>query len=58
VAEAIKSTQTDPAQYLIAMKYINAFSEVVKNNDKTLVVPYESSAMLGSLQSIKEIFQK
>jgi hypothetical protein len=40
------------------MKYINAFSKVVKNNDKTLVVPYESSAMLGSLQSIKEIFQK
>ena len=58
VAEAIKSTQTDPAQYLIAMKYINAFSEVVKNNDKTLVVPYESSAMLGSLRAMKDIFQK
>ena len=58
VAEAVKSTQADPTQYLIAMKYIKAFSEVVKNNDKTLIVPYESSALLGSVQTLQQIFKQ
>ncbi|MCK4957207.1 MAG: SPFH/Band 7/PHB domain protein, partial [Candidatus Cloacimonetes bacterium] len=53
----VKSTGTDPAQYLIALKYISAFAEVIKNNDKTVVVPYESSAMLGSVKMIENIFK-
>lgn len=57
IAEAVKVTGTDPAQYMIAMKYIAAFSEVIKNNDKTLVVPYESSALLGSIKSMEKIFK-
>jgi regulator of protease activity HflC (stomatin/prohibitin superfamily) len=57
ITESVKQTGTDPAHYLIAVKYIKAFSEVVKNNDKTVVVPYESSAMLGSVKTIEKIFK-
>ncbi|MBT3168365.1 MAG: SPFH/Band 7/PHB domain protein [Candidatus Cloacimonetes bacterium] len=57
ISKAVAKTGTDPAQYLLAVKYINAFQEVVKNNDKTIVVPYESSAMLGSVKSLEKIFK-
>ena len=57
ISSSVKSTGTDPAQYLIALKYISAFAEVIKNNDKTVVVPYESSAMLGSVKMIENIFK-
>jgi len=56
VALAVEKTGTDPAQYLLAVKYIKAFSEIVQNNDKTVVVPYEASAMLGSVKSLEKIF--
>ncbi|MCF7918354.1 MAG: SPFH/Band 7/PHB domain protein [Candidatus Cloacimonetes bacterium] len=57
IMSAVKTTATDPAQYMLAMKYINAFAEIVQKNDKTVVIPYESSAILGSLESIKGIFK-
>jgi len=49
---------TDPAQYLIAMKYMQALPEMMKGqNNKMIVVPYESSALMGSLASMKELFK-
>lgn len=57
VAESLKLSDTDPAQYLIALRYIAAFNDVIQNNDKTLVVPYESSAMLGSVKAMEKIFK-
>ena len=57
VASAVEKTGTDPAQYLLAVKYIKAFSQIVQNNDKTIVVPYEASAMLGSVKSLEKIFK-
>jgi regulator of protease activity HflC (stomatin/prohibitin superfamily) len=58
IAEAVKNTGTDPAQYLIALKYINAFQEIVKQGDKTVVIPYEASALLGSLKTMGDLFHK
>ncbi len=58
IAEAVKGTGTDPAQYLVALKYVAAFQEVTKQGDKTVVVPYESSALLGSVKTLANIFQK
>jgi regulator of protease activity HflC (stomatin/prohibitin superfamily) len=58
IAEAVKTTSTDPAQYLLALKYISAFNEIVKNGDKTIVVPYESSALIGSLKTLEGLFKK
>ncbi len=57
VAEAVEKTGTDPAQYLLAVKYIKAFNEIVQNGDKTVVVPYEASAMLGSVKALEKIFK-
>ncbi len=56
IAEAVGNTGTDPAQYLIALKYVAAFNDIVQNGDKTVVVPYESSAMLGSVKTLQGIF--
>lgn len=58
IAEAVKDTGTDPAQYQIALKYVAAFQEIVKQGDKTVIIPYESSALLGSLKTMANIFQK
>ncbi|MDZ4182811.1 MAG: stomatin-like protein [Candidatus Cloacimonadaceae bacterium] len=57
IAEAVKGTGTDPAQYQIALKYIMAFQEMVQKGDKTVLLPYESSALLGSVRSLSEIFK-
>lgn len=49
---------SDPAQYLIALKYIQSLPELTKGkNDKLVIVPYEASALVGSLASIKQIFE-
>jgi len=57
VATAVEKTGTDPAQYLLAVKYIKAFNDVIQNNEKTIVVPYESSAMLGSIKALEKVFK-
>jgi len=58
VAEALKDCQVDPAQYQIAQKYIAAFEGLIQKGDKTVVLPYESSAILGSVKTISNIFEK
>src|SRR3989338_5493078 len=48
---------TDPAQYFISMKYMQAFPQMMEGqNNKLIVIPYESSALMGSLASMKELF--
>jgi regulator of protease activity HflC (stomatin/prohibitin superfamily) len=56
IQAALADTKMDPAEYQIALKYIMAFEGLVQKGDKTVVLPYESSALLGSVKSIKEIF--
>jgi regulator of protease activity HflC (stomatin/prohibitin superfamily) len=58
IAEAVKGTGTDPAQYQVALKYVAAFSEIMKQGDKTVVIPYESSALLGSVKTLANIFKQ
>ncbi len=58
VAEALQSSNGDPTQYLIAMRYIEALKEMVDGNEnKVVFMPYEASGVLGSLGGIKEIFK-
>ena len=48
----------DPLPYMVALTYIKALPEIAKGKDnKLIVLPYESSALMGSLSSIKEIFK-
>lgn len=50
---------SDSAQYLIALKYIQSLPELTKGkNDKLVIIPYEASALIGSLASIKQIFEQ
>ncbi|PKN78099.1 MAG: hypothetical protein CVU48_09385 [Candidatus Cloacimonetes bacterium HGW-Cloacimonetes-1] len=58
IAEAVKGTGTDPAQYQIALKYVAAFQDIVQKGDKTVLLPYESSALLGSVKTLSEIFKQ
>ena len=59
VTEAIKETKTDPATYILAMKYIETLSKMVEGKDnKTVYIPYEASGVLSSIGSIKDMFNK
>ena len=59
VTEAIKESQTDPATYMLAMKYIETLKEMTSGQDnKTVYGPYEASGVLGSIGSIKELFKQ
>lgn len=59
ITESIRQSNTDPATYLLATKYIEALEQMTKGkNDKTVFIPYEASGVLGSLGSIKQLFNK
>lgn len=59
IAEAIKGTDSNPASYLLAVKYIETMKEMVSGKDnKTVYMPYEASSMLSSLGGIKDLFDK
>ena len=48
----------DPMPYLIAMQYIKALPEMTKGvDDKMILVPYEAASLMGSLGTIKKIFE-
>ena len=58
VAEAVAMSQTDPATYILAMKYIDTLREMTSGQDnKTVYIPYEASSVLSSIGSIKNLFQ-
>ncbi len=57
VSNALKNTGTKPGDYLIAIKYIDTFKDMVNGTDKTLLLPYEATGVLGALQSIKTMFE-
>jgi regulator of protease activity HflC (stomatin/prohibitin superfamily) len=46
----------NPAQYLIAQKYIESLNQIATNADKLVFLPYEASGVMGSLGAMKEIF--
>lgn len=59
VAAAIGKSDISPANYMIAEKYIAALKEMTAGDEtRTVYVPYESSAVLSSLGSLKEMFNK
>lgn len=61
-AQAIEMIQkvvpgSDPLPYLIALNYIKMLPEITKDKEgKLILMPYESSALMGSLSTIKELF--
>ncbi|MFR9624672.1 MAG: SPFH domain-containing protein [Rikenellaceae bacterium] len=59
ISAAISATKTDPATYMLAMKYIESLKEMTSGKDNKMVyMPYEASGVISSLGSIKDMFQK
>lgn len=58
VAEAVRDANTDPATYMLAMKYIDTLREMTSGKDnKTVYIPYEASSVLSSIGSISNLFK-
>lgn len=57
VNSAVQASGGNPTAYLVALKYVDALKEMASGQDnKVVYMPYEASALLGSVGSIKEIF--
>ena len=59
INEALANSGMDPANYMLAEKYINTLKEMASGQDsKTVYMPYEASSMLGAIGCFKDMFQK
>ncbi len=57
IAEAVGKT-SNPANYLLAQKYIQMLEELAKGDKtKTVYLPYEATNLMGSIGGIKELFK-
>jgi len=55
---AAVGADTNPANYLLAQKYIQMMQEVAQGEgNKTVYLPYEATNLLGSIGGIKELFK-
>jgi regulator of protease activity HflC (stomatin/prohibitin superfamily) len=45
----------DPAQYLIAQRYLESLNQIASNAQKLVFLPYEASGVLASLGGIREL---
>ncbi|HEY0978380.1 MAG TPA: SPFH domain-containing protein [Flavobacteriales bacterium] len=56
VTEAIKASNGDPTNYLIAMKYLETLGEMTSGqNNKVVYIPYEATGVLSSVGGIKDM---
>ncbi len=57
ITEAVGKS-TNPANYLLAQKYIQMLNEIAQGDKtKTVFMPYEASNLMGSIGGIKELFK-
>lgn len=57
ITEAVGKS-TNPANYLLAQKYIQMMEELAKGDKaKTIYLPYEATNVMGSIGGIKELFK-
>ena len=58
ITEAVGAS-TNPANYLLAQKYIQMMQQVAEgDNAKTVYLPYEATNLLGSIGGIKDLFKQ
>jgi len=56
ITDTITKSGGDPAQYLLAVRYIDTLKDMVSGQDnKTVYIPYEASGVLGALGGIKDL---
>jgi regulator of protease activity HflC (stomatin/prohibitin superfamily) len=56
VAQAI-GTGGNPAQYLIAQKYLESLGQIAADADKLVFLPYEAAGVMGAIGGMKELFR-
>lgn len=57
ITEAVGKS-TNPANYLLAQKYITMMQQLASGNQsKTVYLPYEATNLLGSIGGIKDLFK-
>jgi regulator of protease activity HflC (stomatin/prohibitin superfamily) len=57
ITAALATIDSNPANYLIAMKYIETLREMVSGKEnKVVYLPYEASAVLGAIGGVKNLF--
>lgn len=56
ISQAVGKTG-NPTQYLIAQKYLDSLNQIAKNAGKTVFIPYEATAVMGSLGGLKELLK-
>lgn len=56
ITRAIGVTGSDPASYLLGVRYIDTLSEMVSGKDnKVIYMPYEATGVLSSIGGIKDL---
>lgn len=59
VTEAIATTKTDPATYILVDRYIETLKEVASGQDtKVVYLPYESSNLMSALGALTNLAKK
>ncbi|MBO5820722.1 MAG: SPFH/Band 7/PHB domain protein [Alistipes sp.] len=59
VAEAIAESKTDPATYMLLVKYVETLKEIgAGEQSKTVFLPFEASNLVGALGSLTELLPK
>ncbi len=56
ISTAVKDTIPDTVNYLVAIRYVDTFKEMVSGQDnKVIYLPYEATGILSSIGGIKEL---
>ena len=59
ITQAIVSTKGDPANYLIALRYLDTLKEMVSGKDnKVIYIPFEATGILSSIGGIKDLLNQ
>jgi regulator of protease activity HflC (stomatin/prohibitin superfamily) len=59
IAESITEGQGNPAQYLLMQRYIESLTNMASsNNSKVIFMPVETSALLSSVGTLREVFSQ
>jgi len=56
IAQAIGAAG-NPAQYLIAQRYLESLTQIADGANKLVFLPYEATGVLGALGGLKELVQ-
>lgn len=57
VSGALGGTSGNPAQYLIAQKYLDSLNVIADGAQKIVFMPYEAAGTMGSLGAMKELLK-